>query len=213
MAEYTTIVANYMPNNIVRLLDTTQYEKMCGMLGDNGTMTAGSQSLDGSHAVSTFSLKSPRLTFGGNSSKIGSFEWVQNCTVNGQNMTATAQVTAIVPFSTDFRGVQVSGFAAIVGISYPGGSSSNPGGTNITQDPDISSQAVTNLAASTGGTGTGTNTLTGSFPIGLLVIVLVAAIVVAAVVVIRRNGGGKGPSGNNQNDHPEGDWRQFYEKK
>ena len=88
---------------------------------------------------SAFSLQTPRLTFGGEATKIGTFEWVQNVTVDGKTMNATSQVTGVDAVQRTVRGKDFYGFAAVIGISYPYGQS-------IVQDPTISSQAVTDLA-------------------------------------------------------------------
>ncbi len=139
MAEYSILVENYIPPAVTRLMELSECQKMIQATGDNGTMTAGTQTLNGTSSLrSAFSLKTPRLTFGGENTKIGTLEWVQNVTVDNETMNATAQVTALMPFNAQFGGNDFYGFAAIVGISYPCGQS-------IVQDPDISSQALTDV--------------------------------------------------------------------
>ena len=170
MAEYSTLVENYIPPAVTGLMEMSECQKMIEATGDNGTMTAGSQTFSGASSLSNaFSLKTPRLTFGGESTKIGTFEWVQNVTVDNKTENATSQVTRLIPFDVQFAGKQYNGFAAVIGISYPCGQS-------IVQDPDISSQAVTGLAMSSG-TGHSASPI-GSFPFGLLII--------GSVVVIGR---------------------------
>jgi hypothetical protein len=211
MAEYGALVENYIPPAVTRLMAMSECQRMVAATGDNGTMTADSHQLDGKSTWSgAISLHSPRLTFGGNHSRIGTFEWVQNVTVDGQKMNATSQVTAVMPFNERFRGNDLYGFAAMVGISYPYGKS-------IVQDPDISSQAVTDLAiaSSTPANGNGGATSpTRSLPVGLILIVSIAVIgVVLAVILIRR----RQPKQPKQNYEPtnniQGDPSNYYEKK
>jgi len=185
LAEYTTIVGNYIPPVVTGLMALAEWQKLVGATGDNGTMTADAQNLNGSSSLSNaFPLYTPRLTFGGDRSRIGTFEWVKNVTVDGQTKNATSQVTAILPFNLRFGAKDFYGFTAIVAISYPGGQS-------IVQDPDISSQAMTDLAISSSGSGNG-GSMPNSFPTGLvLIIVVVAAIAVAGIMVLSRKRGGK----------------------
>jgi hypothetical protein len=139
MAEYGILVENYIPPSVTGLMALAECQKMIQATGDNGTMIAGTQTLNGTSSLSSaFSLKTPRLTFGGENTKIGTFEWVQNVTVDNKTMSAISQVTALMPFNAQFGGNEFYGFAAIVGISYPYGQS-------IVQDPDISSQALTDV--------------------------------------------------------------------
>jgi len=166
-------VGNYIPPAVAGLMALAEWQKLVGATGDNGTMIVDSQSLNGSASISNaLSLHTTRLTFGGDRSRIGIFEWARNATVDGQAKNATSQVTAIMPFNVLFGGRDFYGFRAIVGISYPGGSS-------IVQDPDISAQAITDLAFSSGGASSG-----GSSP-GLFLIVIVVIAIVAVVIVAR----------------------------
>jgi hypothetical protein len=149
MAEYGILVENYIPPAVTGLMALAACQKVIQATGDNGTMTAGTQTLNGTASIgNAFSLKTPRLTFGGENTKIGTFEWVQNVTVNNKTENATSQVTAMMPFNVRFGGNDFYGFAAIVGISYPYGQS-------IVQDPDISSQALTEVELTTPSTVTG----------------------------------------------------------
>ena len=172
LAECTVIVGNYIPPVVTGLMRLAEWQKLVGATGDNGTMIADTQNLNGSASISNaFLLHTPRLTFGGDSSRIGTFEWVRNATVDGQTKNATSQVSAIMPFNVAFGGNDFFGFLAIVGISYPGGSS-------IVQDPDISAQATTDLALSNGGASNGASTP------GLFLVIVVVIIVVVAVAVV-----------------------------
>ncbi len=185
LAEYTIIVGNYIPPVVNGLMALAEWQKVVGATGDNGTMTAEGQNLNGSPSLSNaFLLHTPRLTFEGDRSRIGTFEWVKNVTVDGQTKNATSQVTAIMPFNLRFGAKDFYGFTAIVAISYPRGQS-------IVQDPDISSQAMTDLAISTSGSGN-SGSMPSSFPIGLvLIIVMVAAIAMAAMIILSRKRGVK----------------------
>ena len=206
MAEYSTLIENYIPPAVTSLMEMSECQKMIMATGDNGTMTAGTYTLDGSSSMNNaFSLKTPRLTFGGENSKIGTLEWVQNVTVDNKTENATSQVTRLMPFDVQFGGRQYYGFAAVVGISYPYGQS-------IVQDPDISSQAVTGLAMSSG-TGQSSNPI-GSFPFGLMLVGPIVAIgAVLSVVLIRR----RRPRHPNQyyetQNQLQGDWGKYYDQK
>ena len=211
MAEYHILVENYIPPAVTGLMAMSECQKMVGATGENGTMTADAHHVDGSSTLSNpFTLSTPRLTFGGASTKIGTFEWVQNVTVDGQTKNATSQVTALMPFNERFGGKDFYGFAAIVGISYPYGQS-------IVQDPDISSQAVTDLAMVGGAASNGNGDTGNSFrslPFGLILIVSIAVIgVVLATVLIRK----RQPKRPQQNyeipNQVQSDWGKYYEKK
>ena len=205
MAEYSTLVENYIPPAVTSLMEMSECQRMVAATGDNGTMTAGTYTLNGTSPLSgAFSLKTPRLTFGGENTKIGTFEWVQNVTVDNKTENATSQVTRLIPFDVQFGGRQYYGFAAVVGISYPYGES-------IVQDPEISSQAVTDLASS--GAGHSGNSL-GSFPFGLLIVGSVVVIgVVLSVVLIRRRQPKQPKQNYEMPNQQQSDWGKYYEKK
>lgn len=211
MAEYGALVENYIPPALTRLMAMSECRRMVAATGDNGTMTADSHQLDGRSTLSgAFSLHSPRLTFGGDRSRIGTFEWVQNVTVDGQTKNATSQVTAIMPFNERFGGNDFYGFAAMVGISYPFGNS-------IVQDPDISSQAMTDLTVASGTSpnsgNAGTSDSPRSLPVGLILIASIVVIgVVLAIVLVRRRP--KQPKQTYEaNNQLQGDPGRYFEKK
>jgi|GEM_PF-1138124 len=210
MAEYGVLVENYIPPAVTGLMALSECQKMIEATGDNGTMTADTHQMDGSSSVSPFSLKSPRLTFGGEKTQIGTFEWVQNVTVDGQTMNTTSQVTALMPFDERFGGRDFYGFAAMVGISYPYGK-------NIVQDPTISSQAVTDLAMAgePSNNGNGENSSPVKLlPIGLILIASIAIIgVVLATVLIRRRQPKQPKQNYEMPNQPHSDWGKYYEKK
>jgi hypothetical protein len=111
-----------------------------------------------------------------------------------------------MPFNVHYRGNEFYGFIASVGISYPGGSS-------IVQDPDISSQALTDVALSTnsgGGGGEARSPFSG-LAIGLMLVVVVA--VVLAILIASRRKGGKGPELYEKKTEPKSEWSDYYEKK
>jgi hypothetical protein len=212
MAEYGILVENYIPPAVTGLMALSECQRMVAATGDNGTMTADANQLDGASSLSNaFSLRTPRLTFGGEQTKIGTFEWVQNVTVDGRTENATSQVTAVMPFNERFRGNDFYGFAAMVGISYPNGK-------NIVQDPDISSQAVTDLALASSGPAdngnAGTSSTPRSLPMGLILIASIAIIaVVLATVIIRRRRPKQPQQNYEMPNQPQGDWGKYYEKK
>ena len=136
---------------------------------------------------------------------------MQNVTVDGRTENATSQVTAVMPFNERFRGNDFYGFAAMVGISYPNGK-------NIVQDPDISSQAVTDLALASSGPAdsgnAGTSSTPRSLPMGLILIASIAIIAaVLATVIIRRRRPKQPQQNYEMPNQPQGDWGKYYEKK
>lgn len=211
MAEYGILVENYIPPAVTGLMAMSECQRMIAATGDNGTMTADAHQMNGTQPLpSAFSLQTPRLTFGGEATKIGTFEWVQNVTVDGKTMNATSQVTALMPFNERFGGKDFYGFAAVIGISYPYGQS-------IVQDPTISSQAVTDLAmggvAPNDGNG-GASSPVGSLPIGLILIGTIAIIgVVLATVLIKRRQPKQPKQNYEMPNQQQSDWGKYYEKK
>jgi hypothetical protein len=86
------------------------------------------------------SVNAMDLTFGGDMSQVGVFDWVENCTVDGVEMQSHSQLTGIWPVAAiSWSGKTFTGFVALTGISYPGGS-------DIVQDPEVSSEAITDVA-------------------------------------------------------------------
>jgi hypothetical protein len=212
MAEYGALVENYIPPEVTKLMALSDCEKMVAATGDNGTMTADTHQLDGESTLSgALSLHSPRLTFGGDRSTIGTFEWVQNVTVDGQTKNTTSQVTAIMPFNERFGGNEFYGFAAMIGISYPYGQS-------IVQDPAISSQAMTDLAIASSTPANSGNGATPSsphsLPVGLMLIVSIVAIAAVLAIMLVRRRHPKQPKQNYEaTNQMGGDTAKYYEKK
>jgi hypothetical protein len=67
-------------------------------------------------------LASPRLTFGGERTRIGALEWVSNVTVDGQQDVLHSQIMGGVPvWSIAANGAVFAGFAVLGGLAFPGG--------------------------------------------------------------------------------------------
>jgi len=213
MVEFGSFVGTYVPPAALGIMALNQYERMIDAMGEGAAVqvnTGTEVRYNESTSISLiteehFALKSPRLTFGGDKSRVGVFDWVQNCTVDGVNMQSHSQITGIWPVGAmSWDGKLFTGFVTLSGISYPGGA-------EIIQDPEVSSEAVTDLAE------TGTHTTNpNSFPAGLVMLGVVgAAVVVAAVLLVRGKGGQNGPVTYEKKDEEKdkNDWSQYYEKK
>ena len=192
LMEYDCIVGNYLPAGVVAALSTAQYRNLIAAMGEDGSMVANTgseQTMNGTTAMigaSNQALRSNRLTFGGERTRIATFEWASNCTVDGSNEQSHAQIMAVWPVSAmNYRGNAFVGFVALAGISYPGGQS-------IIQDPSVSADAYTDLSTPTVPSPSGETTTSHGF-LGLIMIAAVC--MAAAVVVVLVMRGKKGKSG------------------
>jgi hypothetical protein len=145
-------------------------------------------------------VTTPSLTFGGEKTKIGRFEWVSNVSVDGVQNHLHAQLMAGMPiWAIGANGALFRGFGVIGGIAYPGGNS-------IVHDPTFISEALIDL-------GSGTNV----FPAGFLLVGLIVAVVViivAAVIVLEKKPGQKPPQNYERSRGSQpGEWAKYYEKK
>jgi len=213
LMEYGSIVGNNVPEGVVATMSTWQYRHMVTAMGEDGTMIANTgteRSLNETTGVigeNQQALRTARLTFGGDKTKIATFEWVQNVTVDGALEESHSQVVAVWPvLAMNYRGNVFAGFVALTGITFPGGDS-------IVQDPSVSTEIMTDLAVSTDAQEDGGSPL-GQFA-GLLLIgvVCMAIIVVVALMVTRRRGkSGPGTFDRKTGNEPK-DWSKYYEKK
>ena len=135
------------------------------------------------------------MTFGGDKTKIGTFEWVTNVTVDGKDAQAHSQVIAGYPTTVrGWNGEMFTGFVLVGGISYPGGSL-------IVQDPSVSSQATLNIGAVASADGSGsTDSSLHLFQFGLLLVgsIIVIGLVLAAILIRKRP---KHPAGLRNAEH------------
>ncbi len=203
LMEYTAIIGNYMPQ---RMMNTWLTMAMIGNLGEGGTCRVGESS--GDVTVPTAGpqmathLTSTMMTFGGERTRIGTFQWVSNVTVDGQTRLLHAQVMGGVPImAIGASGNVFAGFAVLGGISYPGGGL-------IMHDPTFSSDALVDVGSSQ----------TTKFPGAILAIALiVAAVVVITVVLValeERKPKQKAPQTYERTFSSQpGAWAKYYEQK
>jgi len=209
LMEFQAIVGNYIPPALVSAMHmaTLSYAWMIANMNENGRMicrvNTGDTAVNESTGTYTAPkpLATPTLTFGGDNTRIGRFEWVSNVTVDGIQKQLHAQLMGGVPiFAIGQNGALFGGFAVLGGIAFPGG------GT-IVHDPLFSSEAYVDLD-------------TGSepqFPGFILVIGMVAvAVVVIAVlafVMMDRKPGQKTPQNYERSMNTQQvDWSKYYKK-
>jgi hypothetical protein len=213
LLELDSLVGTMIPPAALAIMTQNQYQLMLRSMGGDtqvqtysGDTAASYDGSNGEFVASKQALTTPRLTFGGERSRVGTFEWAQNCTVDGVDLTSHAQIMgAWYAQAWRWRNMEFGGVAFMVGLTYPGGN-------RIVQDPSISSEAITDLAQTTNSNATGrigTN-------LGLAVIgAVAAAVLVGAVILVRRGGGHSGATTYEKKEEKEdqNDWSQYYEKK
>jgi hypothetical protein len=215
LLEFESLVGNYIPLTAASVLEAREYQKIIDDLGEDGTARvqtpAGTMDLNNSSGDMNgpMDLTTPRMTFGGDKTRIGTFEWVTNVTVDGKAAQAHSQVIAGYPTMVrGWNGEIFTGFVIVGGISYPGGSL-------IVQDPSVSSQATLNIGAISGAGGSPSGDI-ASHPLllGLMVVavLVVIGLVLAAVLIRKRQP--KQPQQNYEMPGPtQSDWSKYYEKK
>jgi hypothetical protein len=215
LLEFESLVGNYIPLTAESVLEEREYQKIIDDIGEDGTAivqtSAGTVDLNNSAGdmKGPMDLTTPRMTFGGDKTKIGTFEWVTNVTVDGQAAQAHSQVIAGYPtMAQGGNGQLFTGFVIVGGISYPGGSL-------IMQDPSVSSQATLNIGAVYGAGGPASGGLASQpFLLELMTIaaMVVVGLVLAAVLIRKRQP--KQPQQTYEMPGPaQSDWSKYYEKK
>jgi hypothetical protein len=215
LLEFESLVGNYIPLTAASVLEAREYQKIIDDIGEDGTASvqtpAGNVNLNNTAGDMNgpMDLTTPRMTFGGDKTKIGTFEWVTNVTVDGNAAQARSQVIAGYPTMVrGWNGEIFTGFVLVGGISYPGGSL-------IVQDPSVSSQATLSMGAVSGTDGSPSSDLASHpFLIGLMVVaaIVVIGLVLAAVLIRKRQP--KQPQQNYEMSGPaQSDWSKYYEKK
>lgn len=214
LLEFESLVGNYIPITAESVLEAREYQKIVDDLGEDGTASvqtpAGTMNLNNTAGDMNgpMDLTTPRMTFGGDRTRIGTFEWVTNVTVDGNAAQAHSQVIAGYP--TMVRGGNgeiFTGFVIVGGISYPGGSI-------IVQDPSVSSQATLNIGAVSGPGGSSSNPASHPYFLGLMAVgvIVVIGLVLAAILIRKRQP--KQPQQNYEMPGPaQSDWSKYYEKK
>jgi len=204
LMEFGAIVGNFIPQAVGTWMGMTTMMRM----NEAGTMTgrdsSGSLSVDNN--TGTYStpktLTQPTLTFGGDRTRIGQFEWVSNVTVDGNQTLLHAQIMGGMPiWGVGMNGMAFAGFAILGGIAYPGGSS-------IVHDPTFTSDALVDIGSKT----------TPTFPVGLLIIgaVIMTIVIIAVVLLVLME---KKPGQKVQQNYERtmssrpGEWAKYYNKK
>lgn len=206
LMEFGAIVGNRIPSGMASWMTWNMIRAM----NENGTMTCRSTSGDETvdERTGTYSapraLASPMLTFGGDTTRIGRFEWISNVTVDGAQDQLHSQIMGGVPIvSVAMNGAVFAGFAVLGGISYPGGAM-------IVHDPTFSSEALVDLGSETG----------PSFPVGLLLIGAMAGVIVLVAVVLlvlmdKKPGQKRQVQQSYEKTYSSqpGEWAKYYNKK
>ncbi|HEY3421330.1 MAG TPA: hypothetical protein VGK23_12335 [Methanomassiliicoccales archaeon] len=213
LLEFESLVGNYIPLTAASILEAREYQKIIDDLGEDGSASVqtsnGSERLDNKvgDMKGPMDLSTPRMTFGGDKTQIGTFEWVTNVTVDGQAAHAHSQVIAGYPTMVrGWNGEIFTGFVLVGGITYPGGSL-------IVQDPSVSSQATLNIGAAASLDGSASGNIPHLFQLGLLMVgaVIVIGVVLAAIMIRKRP---KLPQQGYEMPGPtQSDWSKYYEKK
>ena len=203
LMEFGAIVGNYIPPAMATWMEA----RMIKAMNENGTMSCRSGGTDLSEDGSGGAYPAPKpvttpsLTFGGEKTRIGKFEWISNVTVDGHQDHLHAQLTAGMPvWAIGTNGALFAGFAVIGGIAYPGGNL-------IVHDPTFSSEALVDLGSKA-----------NVFPSGILIIGLVVAAVVIVIAVVlvltERKPGQKAPQTYERalGSQP-GEWTKYYNNK
>ena len=213
LMEFEAIVGNYIPPALSQAMHMYgwAYLHMVQQMNEAGyaRCITNTGDVDVTENAGTYAtprpLASPMMTFGGDNTRIGRFQWVSNATVDGNQMTNAvhSQIMGGVPFyAIGMNGAVFTGFAVIGGMSFPGGGI-------IDHDPTFESDALVDV------TGLSTET---TFPIGLVslaaVVVAALVIVIAVLVMMDRKPGQKiQQSYERSAPNQQVDWTKYYGKK
>lgn len=214
LMEVEAIVGNYIPPALAQAMNMQMmtYTAMIREMNENGRMICTTNTGETTVDERSGSLTSPRplvtptLTFGGENTRIGRLEWVSNVTVDGvqeQNQ-VHAQIMAGVPIvAIGANGAVFSGFAAIAGMSFPGGAV-------IDHDPTFSSDALVDVGSESQRT----------FPVALLGLaaVALAVVIIAIIALVMMDGKKPGQKAQQAYERSTGpaqqvDWTKYYGKK
>ena len=204
LMEFGAIVGNYMPSEVA---NAWMQMAMVGGLGETGRCTPGGSTDTITPTTGTYqtprALMNPMMTFGGDKTRIGAFQWVSNVTVDGRTEMLHSQIMGGVPvWATGMNGRVFGGFAVLGGIAYPAGQM-------IVHDPTFSSDALVDIGSKSG------VTIPGAL-FGIALIVVTAVIVVVVLLVVLE---GKKPKQRSPQTYERtfssqpGEWAKYYEKK
>lgn len=203
LMEFGAIVGNYIPSGMASWMGWNMVRKM----NENGTMTCRSTSGDVSvdQTTGTYSspkpLSAPALTFGGDRTRIGAFEWVSNVTVDGNQEQLHSQIMGGVPvWSVAMNGAVFGGFAVLGGISYPGGAM-------IVHDPTFSSEALVDVESTNPGVPV------FLYVVGAIIAMVVAITIVAVIMMGKKPGQKAQQSYERTMSSQPGEWAKYSDKK
>jgi hypothetical protein len=206
LMEFGAIVGNYIPPGLV--VAWMQMSSIRQMHEDGqSTMMTSSGGMDVDQNTGMMSsprmLTSPMLTFGGDRTRIGTFEWVSNVTVDGKMEQLHSQIMGGVPVWTmGMNGAVFGGFAVLGGISYPGGGV-------IMHDPTFSSDALVDI-----GSKEVARIPTALFGIALIVVTVVVITVVLLVVMEGKKPKQRAPQTYERTlSSQPGEWAKYYQEK
>ncbi len=201
--EFGAIVGNYIPPAMATWMET----RMIQAMNENGYMScrSGGNQVDADGTTGVYMtpkpITTPSLTFGGESTQIGRFEWVSDVTVDGVQEQLHAQLMAGVPvWAVGANGALFHGFAVIGGIAYPGGE-------QIVNDPTFSSDALVDLGSRTPVLGG------GILLIGLLIAVIVIIVAVVIALTEKKPGQKSHQIYERVVSSQPGEWQKYYNKK
>ncbi len=207
LMEFGALVGNFVPVGAA----TWMHMNMVRQMNEYGYMVANegtSSEIQMTEQTGTLSqvrtTTQNRLTFGGESTRIGRFEWVSNVTVDGNQEQLHVQLMAGMPVWAygNVGGVPrlFAGFAVLGGVVYPGGEM-------IVHDPTVSAESLVDVS-------TGDDDKPGVF---LLIIAIVAAVVIIAVVALvlmeKKPGQKVQQSYEKTLTSEPGAWAKYYNKK
>jgi len=206
LMEFGAIVGNYIPPALVVAWMQMSSIRQMHEDGQSTMMTpTGGMDVDEDTGMmsSPRMLSSPMLTFGGERTRIGAFEWVSNVTVDGNNEQLHSQIMGGVPVWTmGMNGAVFGGFAVLGGISYPGGEM-------IVHDPTFSSDALVDV-----GSKEVARIPTALFGIALIVVTVVIVAVVLLVVMEGKKPKQRAPQTYERTlSSQPGEWAKYYQKK
>ena len=203
LMEVESLVGNWIPSGVMTWMNMYTVRAM----NEYGYMSYREDSgeVDVDDTTGTWmtprTLSSPRLTFGGEKTRIGALEWVSNVTVDGSQGQVHAQIMAGVPvWAVARNGATFAGFAVLSAMTFPGGAL-------IVHDPTFSSEAFVDVDGEE-------PNLVGLFAligIGIAVVVVIAVLLV--VTMGKKPGQKPQPVYERTMSSQPGEWAKYYNKK
>jgi len=209
LVEFETVVGNYLPAGLFTWMQMLQYERMIAQMNEFGSMECETAQgdVEVNETTGTLSapkaLATPKLSFGGEYTKIGKLEWVSDVTVDGLQAQVQAQLMAGHRVTTmamlNGEATAFTGFVALQAMTYPGGES-------IVHDPTYSVEALVDVSLED----------KPAFPMLMAIVVgaIIVIVAVATVAAMRGRPGSKAPQTYEKNaSQRQSDWSRYYGKK